>query len=190
MNTSPKYLQWVLAFLVSSLIAAEKRIQQKLTQFPQVFHQNTRNNKEIVSLLSSILLRRLRPSLFIGTRPFANTISALIPKKPSNRRFREVVTVSYDGAKIALDWELPDDNDDDTCMNHDENSIRNGPIHSPVILILHGVNNDTSSGYVRRIMHSCTEMGYIAVGMNSRGSGGIDLGTPRLHNAAYTNDLR
>lgn len=184
-STRLRKLKLILAILVSTSLAIEKRLQKKLTQFPNVVHQETQQNHELVSLLSAILLRRLRPSLFIGTRPMLNTLSALIPRPSSRRRFREIMTMSCDGAKIALDWEIPDDD-----SIHNKDSIFNGPIQSPVVLILHGVNNDTSYGYMRRMMHSCTEQGYITVGMNSRGCGGIDLATPRLHNAAYTNDLR
>ncbi len=185
MRSDSRYIQWIVTIIATSCLALEKRIQRKLTQLPNVYHQDAQHTNEIVSLLSSILLRKFRPSLFIGTRSILNTISALSPKAPSSHRLREIITISYDGAMIALDWEIPEN---DTI--HDECKVLNGPIKSPIVLILHGVNNDTASGYMRSLMHSCNLRGYIAVGMNSRGCGGIDLNTPRLHNAAYTNDLR
>lgn len=181
-NPSPR---WIVALVISYCMAVEKRLQRKLTQIPKVYHQDTRSNNEIVSLMSSILLRKLRPSLFIGTRSVLNTISAVMPRSQSSRRIREVTSISYDGAHIALDWEIPSD-----CKYHDDDRLINGPIRTPIILILHGINNDTSTGYMCRIMHGCTEKGYITVGMNARGAGGIDLATPRLHHASYTNDVR
>ncbi len=182
-----KWLHWAVALIASSFVANEKRRQRKLTRFPKVYHQNTTENSELVSLLSAVLLRRLRPSLFIGTRPILNTLAGALPKYYKSNRFREVIKISCDGATIALDWEVPRSSfDGDTATS----LILNGPIQRPVVLILHGVFNDTSNGYIRAIMHSCTERGYIAVGMNSRGCGGNKLSTPRMHNAAYTNDLR
>jgi predicted alpha/beta-fold hydrolase len=187
---SKRLIQWVATFLLSSCLAIEKRLQRKLTQLPNVYHQDTRNNNELTSLLSAILLRRLRPSLFIGTRSILNTISVLLPRPSSSQRFREMITVSYDGAQIGLDWEIPIDDHETMKGVKDSIILKKGPIKYPVVLILHGVNNDTSLGYMRGVMHSCTEKGYIAAGMNYRGSGGTNLTTPRLHNAAYTNDLR
>lgn len=182
-----KWFRLAAAILASSILANEKRIQRKLTKLPDVYHQDTTKNTELVSLLSSVLLRKLRPSLFIGTRSILNTIYGSLPSRIYNsNRFREVVKVSFDGAEIGLDWEIPSS----YSLNDDMTALLNGPIRIPVVLVLHGVYNDTSNGYVRTMMHSCTERGYIAVGMNSRGSGGIKLTTPRAHNASYTNDLR
>ena len=187
MEDEKKWFHWAAAFLLSSILANEKRIQRKLTKFPEVYHQDTTKNTGLVSLLSPVLLRKLRPSLFIGTRSILNTVYGGLPSRKNNsNRFREVVKVSFDGAEIGLDWEIPSS----YPMNDGMTALMKGPIRIPVVLVLHGVYNDTSNGYVRAIMHSCTERGYVAVGMNSRGSGGIKLTTPRPHNASYTNDLR
>ncbi len=195
-NDQSRLIHWIVTFFLSSCIAIEKRLQRRLTQIPNVFHQDTRQNDELKSLLSAVLLRKLRPSLYIGTRSILNTISAYThtPRPYSNTRFREIIKVSYDGATIALDWEVPDesnDSDNDSDGEDYQKSILHGKIKTAVVLILHGVNTDTTSGYMRAIMQSCTRRGYIAAGMNSRGCGkGVDLSTPRLNNAAYTNDLR
>ena len=188
MDHQKSLLRWITAVIVASFLVNEKRVQRKLTEYPKCYHQKTHNNDELVSLLSAVLMRKLRPSLFIGTRSMLNTIYGILPRYYKSNRFREIVKVSYDGATIALDWEIPRNicNEDNNTMT----SILEGPIKIPIILILHGIHNDTSNGYVRAVMHSCTERGYIAVGMNSRGCGGNKLATPRMHNAAYTNDLR
>jgi predicted alpha/beta-fold hydrolase len=39
-------------------------------------------------------------------------------------------------------------------------------------------------------MRTCTNRGWLAVGMNFRGCGGVPLATPRAYNAAYTGDIR
>jgi len=123
--------------------------------------------------------------------------------------FREILTMGSDGAKLAIDWELPDSiippppappippNTNVDCHinmtihTHPlEYSILNGPIQTPIVLILHGINNDTDFGYIRRLMRTCTDRGWIAAGMNFRGCGGVPLETPRLYTGAYTGDLR
>lgn len=123
--------------------------------------------------------------------------------------FREIMTMGSDGSKLAIDWELPDSISSpplppsvppNTNLNSKSNmtiyshpleySILNGPIQTPIVLILHGINNDASFGYMQRLMRTCTDRGWIAAGMNFRGCGGVPLETPRLYNAAYTGDLR
>jgi predicted alpha/beta-fold hydrolase len=58
-------------------------------------------------------------------------------------------------------------------------------------LILHGMNNDSSFGYVKSMMRTCTNRGWVAVGMNFRGCAhGLAMSTPRGYSGAYTGDLR
>jgi len=178
-------LKIIFTFIVSSCLIVEKRLQNRLTQFPLVLHQDTKRNNEICSLLSAILLRKMRPSLFIGTRSILNLTFLSLKIGPKSRRFRENVTISFDGATIALDWEIP--SNENISL---EDIKRKLPIRCPVVLILHGIYTDTTHGYIREIMHSITGQGFVALGMNFRGCGGTNLSTPRMLNAAYTNDLR
>jgi len=55
------------------------------------------------------------------------------------------------------------------------------------------MNNDSSFGYIRSMMRTATERGWIAVCMNLRGQDGthqVKNSTPRGYNAGYTGDLR
>ena len=56
--------------------------------------------------------------------------------------------------------------------------------------MLHGVNNDSRSGYIRSLQRTLTNRGKIAIGMNFRGCGGISLTAPRGYGGAYTGDIR
>ena len=58
------------------------------------------------------------------------------------------------------------------------------------MLILHGINNHAGFGYVRSLTRECVRRGWIAVGFNFRGCGGVPLNTPRTYNGAYTGDIR
>jgi len=100
-----------------------------------------------------------------------------------------------DGATVALDWEVPYPSYSSSIdIRQSEKQLQAnvlyGPIDLPVVIILHGINNDTGFGYMKNLMRSVADRGWIACGMNFRGCGGEALKTPRGYTAAYTGDLR
>jgi predicted alpha/beta-fold hydrolase len=99
-----------------------------------------------------------------------------------------MMEMTQDGAKIAVDWEVPPNSNVDPQIQKQQ--VLHGIIRQPVVLILHGINNDTSFGYMRSLMRACSKRGWIAAGMNFRGCGGVPLATPRSYNGGYTGDLR
>ena len=108
------------------------------------------------------------------------------------------MTMAQDGAQLALDWEVPSDiiqpdspNDDEaTAKQNIQHLILNGPIPRPVVIILHGINNDASFGYMKSLQRTYVKRGWVAACMNFRGCGGVEMTTPRGYNGAYTGDLR
>jgi len=117
-------------------------------------------------------------------------------------RVREVMKMGADGALIVLDWEIPLDNKPQQQHQQYQNNKQPSyidditsanSIDKPVILLVHGMNNDSSFGYIRSMMRTSTERGWIAVCMNLRGQDGLHQvknTTPRGYNAGYTGDLR
>ena len=110
-----------------------------------------------------------------------------------------------DGALIVLDWEIPLDDDDVGNVGSNTSNINTSntnnkiditkpnSITKPIILLLHGMNNDSTFGYIRSMMHTATSRGWVAVCMNLRGQDGLHQVknvTPRGYNAGYTGDLR
>lgn len=198
--------------LASLLVLHEMRLQKKLTCPPKVYTQDTpfmntlretltQNSKDGLSILN----RNIQPSLFVGTRSVLASTAAyvLYPKHTSKKRqlvdhvtrFREVIKMESDGATIALDWELPIELHPSSVNRRTSKSdrianVKYGPICQPVVIILHGINNDATFGYIRSLMRSCTDRGWIACGVNFRGTGNVQLTTPRGYNAGYTGDLR
>lgn len=63
----------------------------------------------------------------------------------------------FDRAQIGIEWDVP--------ANITKESILNGPISIPIMLILHGIHNDASFGYVRSVTRICVRNGWIAIGM-------------------------
>jgi len=155
-----------------------------------------------------ILSRKVTPSFLIGTRGIMSSTAAYAfgdTEASSQRvkRIREVMKMGADGALIVLDWEIPitpPPSPSDNHINRNEqppkepcNVTLPNSIDKPVILLIHGMNNDSSFGYIRSMMRTATERGWIAVCMNLRGQDGcreVKNATPRGYNAGYTGDLR
>ena len=199
----------ILFFLIYQY---ERHKQRSLTSLPLIYCQATDQNESLRSLLSAILLRDYKPTLFLGTRSMLNSTYGYMKCSsnsiPYRYRYREIVKMRRDGALIGLDWEIPSSltesyrktGNSKSDKSSDESSLaqkriqeylQKGLISQSIVLILHGVNTDTSFGYMRSIMKACADIdNCIVVGMNARGCGGVELETPRFSNAAYTNDLR
>lgn len=199
---------WIalLSAIGSAILGYEIRLQQSLTAPPLVFGQCGDGNssgdrpldkiyQHMAATPQSILRRDIQPSLFVGTRGLVASSAAFLTGGPSQSkkhlRFREIMYMTQDGAQIGMDWELPSITDNDLISDDERReNILKGPIRTPVVLILHGLNNDASFGYVKSLMRACCERGWVAAGMNFRGCGGVPLTTPRCYNGAYTGDIR
>jgi predicted alpha/beta-fold hydrolase len=183
--------------LAALTLGYELNLQKQLTCPPTVYGQCHQGPmKEIFQRLTaspnSLLTRNIHPSLFVGTRGVVASTAAYALAGPSidnHVRFRQILRMSQDGSQVALEWELPK-SDDGLSPEERENECLRGTIRQPVVLILHGINNDSSFGYIRSLMRACTDRGWIAVGLNFRGCGGADLTTPRGYTGAYTGDMR
>lgn len=188
-----------LSSIATAVLGYEVRLQTSLTCPPLVFGQTQEGPlKPIYERLTrtkeAILTRNIQPSLFVGTRSVLTSSAAYVmggpPSTDEHVRFRQLLTMRQDGATIALDWELPPPDIYSVSANERKEQVLNGPIQQPVVVILHGINNDSSFGYVRSLMRECTNRGWIAVGMNFRGCGGTPVTTPRGYTGAYTGDIR
>jgi predicted alpha/beta-fold hydrolase len=150
-----------------------------------------------------VFARAVTPSLFIGTRGLVSSAAAYALGDGGSgrhvKRVQEVMTMGADGALIVLDWEIPipddSDNDNDTSNSNSntDDITRANSIDRPVVLLLHGLNNDSSFGYVRSMMRMASARGFISVCMNLRGQDGagkVRNTTPRGYTAGYTGNLR
>ena len=180
----------LLTCVATAMLAYEVRLQRQLSAPPLVYGQYQEGLlRDIYEYMNrspeSILRRKILPSLLVGTRGVLASVGGYLNAGPrrNDRQFREILTMPADGATIAVDYELP-------VRDVSQRDVLEGPIRHPVVLILHGMNNDSNFGYVRATMRACTEKGWIAVAMNLRGCGGIPLTTPRNYNGAYTGDIR
>ena len=190
---------WTVLFstLLSTALGYELKLQKSLTKPPIIMGQLPKGSQigdiyaKMTSTKNSILSRSIQPTLFVGTRGIISSTAAYLLGGPSlteeHLRFREIVTMAHDGAKIAVDWEVPLKKSSHEARKRE---ILNGPIHQPVIIILHGINNDSSFGYMQSLQRSFANRGWNACAMNFRGCGGIKMTTPRGYNGTYTGDLR
>jgi predicted alpha/beta-fold hydrolase len=217
---TPKGWMALSCVTMSAILAYEVRLQKALTKPPitfcqlpsgsfveKIYKQMTDEpshdyNKDIPK---KILSRLIHPSLFVGTRGIISSSAAYLSSGPSSRidylRFREICNMSQDGARIAVDWEVQlqrqrqdEGGGEEHKQQHETQTIKQGilkgRIRQPVVIILHGINNDSSFGYMKSLSRSFCDRGYISASMNFRGCGGVPLSTSRGYTAAYTGDLR
>lgn len=196
------------AVLLSSVLSAglgyELQLQKSLTKPPTTYGQVPTNtsihsiHKKLTASDDCILSRPIQPSLFVGTRAVISSTAAYLLGGPSAAesflRFREIITSSQDGAKMGIDWEIPRHRNKLSKIFHTpeerKGHVLNGPIREPVVIVLHGINNDSSFGYIKSLCRSYASRGWNAAAMNFRGCGGVPLSTPRGYNAGYTGDVR
>ena len=184
--------------VLSAVLGYEISLQRQLTQPPLTIGQLPKGTviadiyNKLTATEDSILSRSIQPSLFVGTRGLISSTASYVLPGPSSKeeflRFREIISSSQDGAKFAVDWETQQSRNQSNQQRQDE--ILNGPVESPVIIILHGINNDASFGYMRSLQRTFAKRGWHACAMNFRSCGGVSLNTPRSYNASYTGDLR
>lgn len=193
-----------LSFLLSVGLGYEIRLQQSLTQPPFTFGQLPMGSdirsvyEKLTSSPESILARPIQPSLFVGTRGMLSSTAAYLLGGPSSKddhlSFKEIIQSTVDGASLGIDWEVPWKTEDSRTSNltaeERKHEILNGPIHEPVVIILHGINNDSNFGYMKSLQRSFANRGWNAAAMNFRGCGGVFMTTPRIYNGASTSDLR
>ncbi|CAB9511582.1 lipase ABHD2 [Seminavis robusta] len=204
----------LLAAMASMLVGYELQLQQQLTCPPLVFLQDDDHENNPPSLIhliyrhltrhsDSILSQNITPSLWVGTRSLLATSLAVVTGIPNHSdhhlRLQEIVTMPMDGAQIALYWEAPlvePPNNTNTKQQQapsriiiTRETLLQGPIDKPLVLILHGLNNNSSCGYIRSLQRIISNRGHIAVAMNFRGCQ-CPLTSPRGYNGAYTGDLR
>lgn len=193
----------LISGLASALLGYELHLQQKLSCPPWVFAQcGSKFEKDLplqaiferlTQTPESLLSRPINPSLFVGTRGTFSSVAAYAMHGPSKKQhlcFRQVLTMSTDGARIGLDWELPPDQTNLPDHERKQQCFQKGGIQKPLMLVMTGMNNDTSFGYIKSLQRTFTNRGWIAVAMNFRGVGGVPLTTPRCYNGGYTGDLR
>ena len=209
---TPEGWSLLLCATLSAVLAYEVRLQNSLTHPPVTFCQLGEGSfiERVYRKLrtetpdidgnnngtSNILSRSIQPSLFVGTRGLMSSTMAYLKGGPSSAskknyvRFREIFDMPQDGAQIAVDWEFTQN------MKGEDEVLQSGiewkrqKLRHPVVIILHGINNDSSFGYMKSLSRAFCNRGYISASANFRGCGGLKLTTPRGFNAAYTGDLR
>lgn len=201
------------AAVLMACYSYERGLQRSLTRPPVVLGQLPPGMQihDIYSILSStpesILRRPIVPSFGIGTRAQASSTAAYLRGGTINDearflRFREILTMTMDGAQIGIDWEVPlfstkdggaasnNKNVMESTRSARRTEIEKGPVQQPVVIILHGINNHSRFGYIQSLQREIATRGWNACAMNFRGCGHVPMTTPRSYHAAYTGDIR
>jgi predicted alpha/beta-fold hydrolase len=64
------------------------------------------------------------------------------------------------------------------------------PSECPTMVLVHGLEGSSESGYIRGLAERAFETGWNAVRMNQRNCGGTETLTPTLYNSGLSNDYR
>lgn len=182
------------ATALSLLYWRERQHQKRLCQaWPQVYTSSLKDNNDTTNVFT--IRRPMRPFLWVGTRGIvSSTVSFLHPGPPSCPPVTATTVwkIPLDGGTVALHWYAPVDCPDAPWQEWgDRSSETTTKATTPVILLLHGLNNHAGFGYMRHLAKACVEQGWIAVALDFRGTTAkVTTTTPRLYTAAYTTDLR
>jgi hypothetical protein len=74
-------------------------------------------------------------------------------------KFRYIFVMTHDGARLAIDWEVPRQSPDAQMQQQPQlfsfeqckAEILQRPIQQSVVLIFHGINKDASFGYIQSL---------------------------------------
>ena len=131
--------------------------------------------------------RPMRPQFLIGTRGKLSSIAAFLQRGPGNIApvHSEHVVIPNDGATVGLHWYCNPATVRKEWIVRSNKSKKEALQHIPTVLILHGINNHSGFGYIKKTVAACLRHGWIAVAMDFRGSRlDMPLTTPRIYTAA------
>lgn len=172
----------VTAAATAIAIAAESRHRQSLRhQPPLIFAQCPPNDFHI---------RHMNPSMFIGTHNAVASTVAFLHPGPTNMpsaQFDEEHEMPHDAAIVHLHWYFPNEilKQEYLACRDRTNKTK---LQTPVVLILHGINNHAAFGYMKNLAKTIVQdAAYIAVTVDFRGANSDSM---RLYTASFTNDLR
>ena len=146
-------LKWLLLVVVYGK-AWRKRKQQEmlLVGLPIVLRQITDRNDAICSLMTAVLLRRIRPKNIFGDDSILNRIQRFF-STTTNHQHRYCGSLSNNAVACSVEWDLPD-----AVVKVAESNIAR-----PVILI---VSDKTAQGknyslHVRSMARDCAQRGWL-----------------------------
>jgi len=108
--------------------------------------------------------------------------------KPKLLPYSRDIVHLQDGGQLALDVLEPSNHEN--CKSDESLMACNGQSEKPlVVLLLPGLTSSSQECYMKTVSLAITQAGAIAVALNNRGIGGVDIKTPRLFSASNCEDL-
>jgi predicted alpha/beta-fold hydrolase len=214
--------------MTAALLVAERCHRHNMAQIPPSVY-----GQHVPDRLRPPNLRSMRPRFGCSSNIIASGLAYAAPGPsimPPIQSSRETWHMPHDGAVVHLHWYFPNQKCYDIHVTQQQQqqqqqyqqqygrstdaSTSESPIHlpvqsTPVVLILHGINNHAQFGYMKRLAKAIVEENHsIAITVDFRGAmTGLSASrtaasgtttattttsasTVRLYNAAFTNDLR
>ncbi|ETW03517.1 hypothetical protein H310_04958 [Aphanomyces invadans] len=146
---------------------------------PTLYYQSTPLTKQLLEHCS-LLVEKYHPTWFLFNGHLQTIFLALGSRFPVVTYSREYVHLA-DGGLVSLDWAIPPTKSTSYVEQHHD---------QPTVLLLHGTCGGSWENYIRKAADKLMEHGWRVVVMNARGCAKTPVLTPRLFNAADTDDIR
>ncbi|XP_078433843.1 alpha/beta-Hydrolases superfamily protein [Wolffia australiana] len=140
---------------------------------------------DIVSKCQSLHGRYLATP-WLSSPHFQTTFLNFFGNPPSFSYRRHMFSAS-DGGTIALDWVLASDV---KRSSFDPNKFISKDDTTPIAVMVPGLTSDSSSPYMKHLVHKLAMRGWHVVVSNHRGLGGVSITSDRFYNSGWTEDIR
>lgn len=123
----------------------------------------------------TLLRKQYRPPFWVWN-PHAQTVLSAMRTLTCRAKYDRQPIITQDGGTVALDWFQPRGPD-------------KIPSDAPIVLILHGLTGGSGEGYCKWMCSSIAAKGWRSVVLNYRGCAGLELTSPTLYCASFTDDV-
>lgn len=126
-----------------------------------------------------VLSEKFWPTCWAATAIAQGVFSNIYRSKLPTLNYTRELLDCDDGGLVSLDW-----------FNPSPSSHTNDSKPLPVALLFPGLDDDSQAAYLRHVVPELDKLGYRVGVFNNRGSGGMELRSPRLYCATYYQDYQ
>ncbi|KAL3157532.1 hypothetical protein ABBQ32_011990 [Trebouxia sp. C0010 RCD-2024] len=130
---------------------------------------------ELVLNHCTLLRKKYRPTIW-AVNPHIQTVLSALRTLTCRAMYDRQPISTTDGGTVALDWFQP-------------RGYAKLPADTPVVLVLHGLTGGSREGYCKWMCTSIAQKGWRPVVLNYRGCAGLQLTSPAVYCASFTDDV-
>ncbi|KAL0036722.1 hypothetical protein WJX79_007437 [Trebouxia sp. C0005] len=123
----------------------------------------------------TLLRKKYRPPFWVWNL-HAQTVLSAMRTLTCRAMYDRQPIITQDGGTVALDWFQP-------------RGLDKISSDAPIVLILHGLTGGSGEGYCKWMCFCIAAKGWRSVVLNYRGCAGLELTSPTLYCASFTDDV-